>query len=645
MKVFCVFAFLAAALVLNSQVPQVVINEFSPKGTEWAELYNTTSAPVVLTGWKITSAVDGDSLMLSGTIGANSVMNFSISTAIMDNDGDSIFLYKPGDTLVDFVAFGDVGPAPVIIVGWSVSRITDGYWTSSMGRDFNIDATPTPGAPNDAKPAPLDGYVIINEIDPYPTSGDDSVEFINMSWTDTIDLGGWFLSDGDAISALGSHVLLPRSFTVVAESEFGFDFASQDVCYLFSPDTARRDQLGWAGDYNDFSVQRIPNGTGPNDGYNWVSSGGGLTLIDTTATWGEPNGFTSITVDYPAGGETLYSGDTVTVTWTGNAIAYDVFISYDGGALWELVGDSVLSSPLMFEVPRASCPNCLLAVFSEEDYFFSDTSDSFFTIVDSLPFGDTTEVYYDSASATNYYHWTTAGSGSGMRLTAPSQRGPFRLIGAKYMLQDATTGSNIFDCKVFQWGGTEPGAEEFTQNVTFPVLGTPQWYVVDVTQQGLTIEAGEDFVVCIFYDGINQPGWGFYTQTNDRAWDYDAGWSLWSSEIYCIRALLADLNGVVEEIGEEISIERPELYFSNALFGNGTWISYAVPSHGRVVIKIYDVSGREVRTLLDRHEEPGIRHLPFDGKSNDGSYLAKGVYFCRLESSSGNVSRKISVVE
>ncbi len=644
MRIFGLFIFLTVAVCLNSQVPDVVINEFAPKGTEWVELYNATASQIDLTGWKITSAIDGDSLLLSGIIGANSVMNFSISVAIMDNDGDSIFLFRPGDTLVDVVAFGDAGPAPVSIVGWSVSRITDGYWSGSMGRDFNIDATPTPGSPNDAAPAPLDGYVIINEIDPYPTSGDDSIEFVNMSWTDTVDLDGWLLSDGDAVSALGSHILLPRSFVVVDESEFGFDFASQDVCYLFTPDTARRDQLGWVGPYNNYSIQRIPNGTGPNDGYSWISSGGGTTLFDTFATWGEPNGFTAISMVYPSGGETLFSGDTVSVSWTGNADAYDLFLSFNGGIGWGMIGDSVLS-PLLFEVPRNPSNSCLISVFSRDDYFFSDTTDSVFYILDTLPFGDTIEVYYDSAAATGYYYWDTPESGSAMRLTAPSLRGPFRLIGAKYMLSDATTGGNIFDCKVFRWGGSEPGTEEFTQNVNFPVLGTPQWYMVDVTQQGMTIEAGEDFVVGIFYDGVNQPSWGYYTAVNDRAWDYDGGWSIWPSEIYCVRALLADLNGVVEEIGEGITIETPELYFSNAIFGAGSWISYAVPSHGRVVIKIYDVSGREVRTLLDRQEEPGIRHIPFDGKNNEGSLLANGVYFCRLESASGNVSRKISIVE
>lgn len=645
MKILSFWTLFMTALVLNSQVPDIVINEFAPKGTEWVELYNTTSGSIDLTGWKLTSAVDGDSFMITGTIGANSLFLCSISTAIMDNDGDSIFLFKPGDTLVDHVAFGDVGSAPVSITTWSTARITDGYWSGSMARDFNIDATPTPNAPNDAKPAPLDGYLIINEIDPFPTAGNDSIELLNLSFTDTINTSGWVISDGDEVDTLFEHIIPPRSFLVIDEAEFGFDFAAQDVCYLFSPDTSRRDQFGWAGEYNDFSIQRIPNGGGPNDGYNWASSGGGTFIFDTTATWGAPNGFTTITLDFPTGGETLYSGDTVSISWTGNALAYDLFISYDGGLNWEMAGDSILSSPLLFEIPRIPSNQCLVSIFSNIDYFFSDTTDSFFSIIDSLPFGDTIEVYYDSSAATDYYHWNTADCGSGMRLTAPIQRGPFRLIGAKYMLSDASVGNNIFDCKVFRWGGTEPGTEEFTQKDTFPVLGTPQWYTVDVSQQGMTIEAGEDFVVCIFYDGINQPGWGFYTQTNDRAWDYDAGWSLWPSEMYCIRALLADMNGVVEEIGIGVNVETPELYFSKALFGEGSYVSYALPAPGRVVIKLYDVTGREVRTLLDRFEEPGLRHIPFDGRDGEGYLLSKGVYFCRMESPSGNISCKISIVE
>ncbi|MBN1151061.1 lamin tail domain-containing protein [candidate division WOR-3 bacterium] len=643
-KIQFLFALFVTASI-EAQTPQVVINEFVPKGTEWVELYNTTSIAVDLTGWKLTSSIDGDSFEIStGTISGNSHFLCN-GFSLMDNDGDSLFLVKPGDTIVDFVAFGDAGSAPVSPMNYSVSRITDGYWTGNIGHDFNMDLTPTQNAPNDAKPAPLNGFLVINEIDPYPTGGNDSIELVNISFTDTVNTAGWMLSDGDEIDTIHTHIVPPRSFLVIDESEFGFDFASQDVCYLFSSDTSRLEQLGWSGEYNDFSLQRIPNGSGPRDGFNWISSGGGTTLFDTTATWGSPNGFMSIEVTYPNGGETLYAGDTLEVTWIGTAVAYDVYISYDGGVSWDTIADSATSSPL-FELPRHISSNCLVCVFSDEDYFFFDNSDSVFTILDTLPLGDTIEVYYDSSAATGYYYWGGVGEGSAMRLTAPAQRGPFRLIGAKYYLQDATTGSNIFDCKVFNWAGTEPGMEEFTQNVTFPLLGSPQWYTVDVSAQYLNVDAGEDFVVGIFYDGVNQPTWGFYAQTNNRAWDYDgSSWSQWSSEIYCIRALLADLNGVVEEIGNDVSIEKPSVRFSDALFGGGSYISYAVPSYGRVVIQLFDVTGREVRTILDRQEQPGLRHIPFDGRDGRGFLLSKGVYFVRLQSSDGSSSCKITVVE
>ena len=48
-------------------------------------------------------------------------------------------------------------------------------------------------------------------------------------------------------------------------------------------------------------------------------------------------------------------------------------------------------------------------------------------------------------------------------------------------------------------------------------------------------------------------------------------------------------------------------------------------------IKVYDVSGRLVRTLLDEIRDAGIyADVTWDGRSNAGHPVASGVYFYRL---------------
>ena len=59
-------------------------------------------------------------------------------------------------------------------------------------------------------------------------------------------------------------------------------------------------------------------------------------------------------------------------------------------------------------------------------------------------------------------------------------------------------------------------------------------------------------------------------------------------------------------------------------------IRYELPVASRVILKIYDVLGREVETLVDNGaQEAGTHEAAFDG-----SNYASGVYFYRLEAAS-----------
>ncbi len=62
-----------------------------------------------------------------------------------------------------------------------------------------------------------------------------------------------------------------------------------------------------------------------------------------------------------------------------------------------------------------------------------------------------------------------------------------------------------------------------------------------------------------------------------------------------------------------------------------TSIAYTVPSSGGAVeMTIYDVNGREVRTLVNETMNPGDRLAYWDGLDNAGERVGSGVYFARL---------------
>lgn len=62
-------------------------------------------------------------------------------------------------------------------------------------------------------------------------------------------------------------------------------------------------------------------------------------------------------------------------------------------------------------------------------------------------------------------------------------------------------------------------------------------------------------------------------------------------------------------------------------------ITYTVPTPGCAVsLRIYDVRGRRVRTLVETVRQDGIRAAVWDGRTDGGTLAASGVYFCRLTS-------------
>lgn len=75
-------------------------------------------------------------------------------------------------------------------------------------------------------------------------------------------------------------------------------------------------------------------------------------------------------------------------------------------------------------------------------------------------------------------------------------------------------------------------------------------------------------------------------------------------------------------------------------FNPSTTINYEIAANSFVTLKVYDVLGRGVATLVNETESPGQYSVKFDG-----SKFASGVYFYRLASSSGFVQVKKMVLE
>ncbi len=81
-------------------------------------------------------------------------------------------------------------------------------------------------------------------------------------------------------------------------------------------------------------------------------------------------------------------------------------------------------------------------------------------------------------------------------------------------------------------------------------------------------------------------------------------------------------------------------------FNPKTSIRYEIPSAGRVDLRVYDVSGRLVRTLLDGTPTlGGVHEIEWDGTDDRGNGVADGVYFARLSTGSERSTAKMVLLK
>lgn len=178
----------------------------------------------------------------------------------------------------------------------STSRTPDGADSGLDQNDFNIGA-PTPDGTNSTVAAPdLGGSLRISEAYLFPRNDDtnpknESVAFFNPT-QNIINLQNLHLSDGTLIQPMISAdhevPLEPGkelTFYHGLNATISFEFEADDRMDVYTSTPAglvRVDQLGWSqlpSYFPDSCLVRVPEGSGPAGGWDWVTSGGDVNLF------------------------------------------------------------------------------------------------------------------------------------------------------------------------------------------------------------------------------------------------------------------------------------------------------------------------------------------------------------------------------
>jgi flagellar hook assembly protein FlgD len=74
-----------------------------------------------------------------------------------------------------------------------------------------------------------------------------------------------------------------------------------------------------------------------------------------------------------------------------------------------------------------------------------------------------------------------------------------------------------------------------------------------------------------------------------------------------------------------------------------TIINFQIPSKGNVLVEIYNLSGRLIKSFDLNDQEAGKHKLVWDGSDSKGRKLSRGIYISKLNFKGDSVSKNILI--
>ncbi|MFC1555646.1 FlgD immunoglobulin-like domain containing protein [candidate division KSB1 bacterium] len=80
-------------------------------------------------------------------------------------------------------------------------------------------------------------------------------------------------------------------------------------------------------------------------------------------------------------------------------------------------------------------------------------------------------------------------------------------------------------------------------------------------------------------------------------------------------------------------------------FNPETIIQYELPKVADVTLKIYNIFGQEVKTLINETKPAGYHQAIWDGTNNSGVKISSGIYFYRIQAGEYTAARKMILLK
>jgi PKD repeat protein len=132
-----------------------------------------------------------------------------------------------------------------------------------------------------------------------------------------------------------------------------------------------------------------------------------------------------------------------------------------------------------------------------------------------------------------------------------------------------------------------------------------------------------------------------HTYTNNGTWDVTltvSDGSNYSTTVF-EGYIVSGTGSVIEEL------LLPEYFTLHQNYPNPfnptTTISYDLPEQALVTLGIYDILGKQIKTLVNQSQDVGYKIVVWDGTDNLGRQMSAGVYLYQIEAGGFIQTRKM----
>lgn len=80
-------------------------------------------------------------------------------------------------------------------------------------------------------------------------------------------------------------------------------------------------------------------------------------------------------------------------------------------------------------------------------------------------------------------------------------------------------------------------------------------------------------------------------------------------------------------------------------FNPNTTIQFELPETGQVKLKVTNILGHEIRTLIDGHRTAGSYTVIWDGKDDQGNRVPSGIYLYLLQTENKVITKKMLIMK